>query len=183
MPTLLPRNSQAEAPSLLIAAISARSLVQSVRRASFAPLAADFFADTDTQALAHACVKLPGGMARGMRAQPLLRALDALAKRAPSPIAGMALRSMRVPVSASNRSERFRIAPIKASVENRRIVVFIGNLLNEGPEFASSPAREPLTRRIKPGCAYLRMRASPKRIPDSRDWRQRRRGERALPAT
>jgi uncharacterized protein len=84
----LPRNSQAEAPSLLIAAISARSLVQSARRAGFAPLAADFFADTDTQAAAHACVKLPGGMARGMRAQPLLRALGALAKRAPSPIAG-----------------------------------------------------------------------------------------------
>jgi predicted ATP-grasp superfamily ATP-dependent carboligase len=84
----LPRNSQAEAPSLLIAAISARSLVQSARRAGFAPLAADFFADTDTQAAAQAWDKLPGGMARGMRAQPLLRALDALAKRAPSPIAG-----------------------------------------------------------------------------------------------
>jgi uncharacterized protein len=84
----LPRNSQAEAPSLLIAAISARSLVQAARRAGFVPLAADFFADTDTQAAAHACVKLPGGLARGMRAQPLLHALDALARRAPSPIVG-----------------------------------------------------------------------------------------------
>jgi predicted ATP-grasp superfamily ATP-dependent carboligase len=84
----LPRNSQVEAPSLLISAISARSLAQSARRAGFAPLAADFFADTDTQAAAHACDKLPGGMARGMRAQPLLRTLDALAKHAPSPVAG-----------------------------------------------------------------------------------------------
>jgi predicted ATP-grasp superfamily ATP-dependent carboligase len=84
----LPRNSQAEPPSLLVAAISARALAQSARRAGFTPLAADFFADTDTQEAAHACRKLPGGMDRGMRAQRLLRALDALAERAPSPIAG-----------------------------------------------------------------------------------------------
>jgi uncharacterized protein len=88
MPTLLPRNSQAEAPSLLIAAISARSLVQSARRAGFTPLAADFFADTDTREAAYACRKLPGCMDRGMRAQPLRRALETLAECAPSPILG-----------------------------------------------------------------------------------------------
>jgi uncharacterized protein len=71
-----------------MAAISARSLAQSARRAGFTPLAADFFADTDTQEAAYACRKLPGGMHKGMRAQPLLRALDALAGRAPSPIVG-----------------------------------------------------------------------------------------------
>ncbi|MGH6831728.1 MAG: ATP-grasp domain-containing protein, partial [Methyloceanibacter sp.] len=84
----MPRSSQAEGPSLLLAAISARSLAQSARRAGFAPLVADFFADTDTQSAAHACRKLAGGLDRGMRAQPLLRALEALAERAPSPLLG-----------------------------------------------------------------------------------------------
>jgi predicted ATP-grasp superfamily ATP-dependent carboligase len=84
----LPRNSQVEAPSLLLAAISARSLAQSARRAGFTPLVADFFADADTQETAHACRKLSGGMDKGIRAQPLLRALEALAECAPSPILG-----------------------------------------------------------------------------------------------
>ena len=83
----MPRNSQAEKPSLLIAAISARSLAQSARRAGFTPLVADFFADTDTQEAAHACRKLRG-IERGMQWRSLCRALDALAERAPSPIAG-----------------------------------------------------------------------------------------------
>jgi predicted ATP-grasp superfamily ATP-dependent carboligase len=84
----LPRNSQAENPSLLIAAISARSLAQSARRAGFTPLVADFFADTDTQEAAYACRKLKGGIERGMRWGNLCRALEALAERAPSLIAG-----------------------------------------------------------------------------------------------
>ena len=83
----MPRNSQAEKPSLLIAAISARSLAQSARRAGFTPLVADFFADADTQEAAHACRKLRG-IERGMQWRSLCRALDALADRAPSPIAG-----------------------------------------------------------------------------------------------
>jgi predicted ATP-grasp superfamily ATP-dependent carboligase len=84
----LPRNSQAESPSLLLAAVSARALAQSARRAGFTPLVADFFADTDTQAAAYACRKL-GGLNRGMRRASLLRALEALAARAPSPILGI----------------------------------------------------------------------------------------------
>ena len=88
MLTLLPRNSQADGPSLLLAAISGRSLAQSARRAGFTPLVADFFADTDTQEAAHACRKLKGGMNKGLQEQPLLRALEALAERAPSPILG-----------------------------------------------------------------------------------------------
>jgi uncharacterized protein len=84
----LRRNSQAKTPSLLVAAVSARSLVQAARRAGFVPLAADFFADTDTQEAAHACSKLGGDLARGFRAESLLRALEELAKRAPSPVRG-----------------------------------------------------------------------------------------------
>jgi len=84
----LPRNSQAEAPSLLLAAISARALAQSARRAGFTPLVVDFFADADTQQAAHACRKL-SFIERGIRWGSLHRALDALAARAPSPIAGL----------------------------------------------------------------------------------------------
>ena len=84
----MPRSSQADASSLLIAAVSARSLTQAARRAGFTPLAVDFFADTDTQEAAYACRKLGGDIARGFRADRLLRALEALARRAPSPVRG-----------------------------------------------------------------------------------------------
>ena len=82
------KNSQADGQSLLIAAISARALAQSARRAGFVPLAADFFADADMQEAAYACHKLRGELKRGFRKETLLRALTELAKRAPSPVAG-----------------------------------------------------------------------------------------------
>jgi predicted ATP-grasp superfamily ATP-dependent carboligase len=85
----LPRSSQAEAGSLLIASVSGRQLAQAVRRAGFTPLVADFFADTDTQVAAYACRKLSGDIASGMRRQSLLPALRALAADAPSPILGL----------------------------------------------------------------------------------------------
>jgi predicted ATP-grasp superfamily ATP-dependent carboligase len=85
----LRRSSQAEAASLLVAAISARSLVEAARRAGFIPLAVDFFADTDTHETAYACRKLGGSIAKGFRAETLLRALEVLAKRAPSPVLGV----------------------------------------------------------------------------------------------
>jgi uncharacterized protein len=84
----LPRRSSADRPSLLIAAVSGRALAASTRRAGYAPLVADFFADADCQALAHACHKLDGALACGMRADALLAALRALAEEAPSPIDG-----------------------------------------------------------------------------------------------
>ena len=68
-----------------IAAISARSLAQSARRAGFTPLVADFFADTDTQEAAHACRKLAAASSAACDGEALRRALDALAERAPSP--------------------------------------------------------------------------------------------------
>jgi predicted ATP-grasp superfamily ATP-dependent carboligase len=70
-------------------AISARSLAQAALRAGFTPLAVDFFADTDTVAAAHACRKLAGDMKRGFLQKSLLRALEALAERAPSPVCGL----------------------------------------------------------------------------------------------
>jgi uncharacterized protein len=84
----LPRSSCPERGSLLIASVSGRALAGSACRAGFTPLVADFFADADTQVVAHACRKLTGGVARGLRGESLLRALGALAELAPSPILG-----------------------------------------------------------------------------------------------
>jgi uncharacterized protein len=89
MLTLLPRSSPPKPASLLIAAISARALAASAIRAGLKPLVADFFADADTRALAHACRKLKGDIGRGMRWQSLGPALEALAEAAPSPILGL----------------------------------------------------------------------------------------------
>jgi predicted ATP-grasp superfamily ATP-dependent carboligase len=88
MLTLLPRSSPLKPASLLIAAISGRALAASAIRAGLTPLVADFFADADTRALAHACRKLKGDIGRGMRWQSLGPALEALARAAPSPILG-----------------------------------------------------------------------------------------------
>src|SRR4029078_13647481 len=84
----LPRSSQDEDGSLLVAAVSGRQLAHAPPRAGFTPLVADFFADTDTQAAAHACRKLGGDIASGMRRQTLPPALPALHARVPSPLLG-----------------------------------------------------------------------------------------------
>jgi uncharacterized protein len=85
----LRRSSSADRPSVLIAAISARAIAQSARRAGFIPLVADFFADVDTQQAAHACRKLSGPLAQGFRWASLSRALESLAAESPSPILGL----------------------------------------------------------------------------------------------
>jgi predicted ATP-grasp superfamily ATP-dependent carboligase len=85
----LPRKSHPERGSLLIAAVSGRALARAARRAGFTPLVADFFADADTQIMAHACRKLDGDMTRGMRWQSLGPALEALGQAAPSPVIGL----------------------------------------------------------------------------------------------
>ena len=84
----MPRKSHPERGSLLIAAVSGRALAACARRAGFTPLVADFFADADTQKIAHASRKL-GNIGRGMRWQSLRRAFDALVKEAPSPVLGV----------------------------------------------------------------------------------------------
>jgi predicted ATP-grasp superfamily ATP-dependent carboligase len=73
---------------LLIVAVSGRALACAARRAGFTPLVADFFADADTQQLAHTWHRL-SDLKRGMRWQNLGPALDALAKQAPSPVLGV----------------------------------------------------------------------------------------------
>jgi len=85
----LPRSSRPEPASLLIAAVSGRALAQAALRAGLQPLVADFFADADTQSLAHACRKLDD-LARGFRWASLRRALEALAEAASSPVLGLA---------------------------------------------------------------------------------------------
>jgi predicted ATP-grasp superfamily ATP-dependent carboligase len=67
-------------PAVLIAAASGRALAQSARRGGYLPLVADFFADQDTAALAHAVVRIEHGLARGMGEARLLAACDTLAR-------------------------------------------------------------------------------------------------------
>jgi uncharacterized protein len=86
--TDLRKNSRPEPRALLIAAVSGRALAEAARRAGLVPLVADFFADADTQAAAHACRKLPD-LKRGLRWRNLEPALAALAHEAPSPVLGV----------------------------------------------------------------------------------------------
>lgn len=74
--------------SLLIAAVSGRALASAAVDADCVPLVADFFADTDTQGIAHACIKLPT-IERGFQKETLMPALNTLASEAPSPVLGV----------------------------------------------------------------------------------------------
>ena len=85
----LPKSSQANQSSLLIAAVSGRALAQAARRAGYIPLVADFFADQDTEAHCHACLKVAGDIRHGFEGDFLLHALDTLADAAPSPLLGV----------------------------------------------------------------------------------------------
>ena len=57
--------------------------------AGYVALVADFFADADTQVLAHACRKMPGALGRGFQWRSLGPALAALSRQAPSPVLGL----------------------------------------------------------------------------------------------
>jgi predicted ATP-grasp superfamily ATP-dependent carboligase len=84
----LRKSSPPESASVLIAAISGRSLASAARRAGLVPLVADFFADADTCLIAHGCQKLKGRIGRGIEWKSLGAALDELARQAHSPILG-----------------------------------------------------------------------------------------------
>lgn len=75
--------------SLLIVAVSGRALARAAADAGYVPLVADFFADLDTQALAHRARKVPGDIAHGFQWDSLDRILDALCAEAPSPPRGL----------------------------------------------------------------------------------------------
>jgi predicted ATP-grasp superfamily ATP-dependent carboligase len=69
---------------ILVAALSARALSSAVRRAGYAPLAADLFGDDDLRESAAASVRIDGDLESGLEREPLLDALDTLAAgRAP----------------------------------------------------------------------------------------------------
>jgi len=85
----LPKRSSPNRGALLIAAVSGRALARAAVDAGYVPLVADFFADADTQSLAHACRKMPGAIGRGFQWRSLSTALTALAKDAPCPVAGL----------------------------------------------------------------------------------------------
>src|ERR1700733_14904518 len=72
-------NSMSEPPAVLIVSASARALAQSARRAGYAPLVVDFFADDDMREAAEACIRLKDGLARGFVLDPLTAACEQLA--------------------------------------------------------------------------------------------------------
>ena len=69
-----------EPAAVLIAAASGRALAASARRAGYAPLAVDFFADDDTREVAESCVRLEDGVARGFQLHSLMAACERLAE-------------------------------------------------------------------------------------------------------
>lgn len=79
--------------SVLIAALTGRSLAQSAERAGFAPLVVDAFGDEDARASAAAFAHLGEVTRTGFRAQPLLAALETLARKASHPPVGLVLGS------------------------------------------------------------------------------------------
>jgi len=58
-------------PAVLIAAASARALAASARRAGYAPLVVDFFADDDTRDAAEDCIRLADGLTCGFQLDAL----------------------------------------------------------------------------------------------------------------
>ncbi len=71
---------------VLIAAFSGRALAAAARRAGYAPLVADLFADEDTRCLAADGSRVAGDLANGFEADSLLETLDRLGKYAPPPV-------------------------------------------------------------------------------------------------
>jgi predicted ATP-grasp superfamily ATP-dependent carboligase len=71
------------APAVLIAAASGRALAASARRAGYAPLVVDFFADDDTRDIAESCVRLAEGLMRGFQLDALEDACARLADARP----------------------------------------------------------------------------------------------------
>ena len=68
----------ADAPAVLIAAISGRALAASARRGGYLPLVADFFGDQDTLEVAHVHARLAGSLTRGIDGNALVHALATL---------------------------------------------------------------------------------------------------------
>ncbi len=67
--------------AVLIAAASGRALAASARRAGYAPLVVDYFADQDTIASAQAYVRLASGLDHGMHAPEVIAALQTLSEQ------------------------------------------------------------------------------------------------------
>ena len=78
---------------VLIAAVAGRALAQSARRAGFVPLVVDGFGDQDVREAAAHYVALPGTVAHGFEAGPLVNALDDLCEKARGNPIGLVLGS------------------------------------------------------------------------------------------
>lgn len=81
----MPKTSRDKQEAVLIAAVSGRALAQAARRAGFAPLVVDFFADQDMRTAARRWHRLEGPLAQGFHGPELLAALHDLAAKGPPP--------------------------------------------------------------------------------------------------
>lgn len=84
---MLRETSLADAPAIVIAALSGRALAAAARRAGYRVLVADLFRDLDTQRLASRSVQLAGDLNSGMSGEALDAAFKTLlAREATQPI-------------------------------------------------------------------------------------------------
>jgi uncharacterized protein len=137
-----------EAPAILIAATSARALTASARRAGYAPLAIDFFADEDTRRDADRCERAPGNLGEGFQLDTLMAAADRLSKG--RSIAGFVYGAgfEDRPALIAAAAERWRLFGNPASVVSRvKDPVAFADICRANaiphPEIALDPPTEP----------------------------------------
>ncbi|MEM7222813.1 MAG: ATP-grasp domain-containing protein [Pseudomonadota bacterium] len=82
MPSQRPAQSSPEAPTVLVAGLSARALAAAARRAGFRALAVDLFGDQDTRALAWRSRRVAGSIGTGFDGAALIESLDRLSAEA-----------------------------------------------------------------------------------------------------
>lgn len=81
----------ADGSAILVVALSARAIAAAVRRAGYAPLTVDFFADDDTAEIALHAARHPGGWACGFARRKLEATIEAAIEAAGVEPAGLVL--------------------------------------------------------------------------------------------
>lgn len=79
MPSTSPARLSAKPDSVLIVALSARSLALAAARAGYRAAVIDLFGDVDTRRLAERSVTVPGDLGQGFEAEALIEAARKLA--------------------------------------------------------------------------------------------------------
>jgi predicted ATP-grasp superfamily ATP-dependent carboligase len=178
--------------TVLIAAFSGRALAQSARRAGYVPLVADCFGDIDMKEAAEASRVVPALAGSGFRGGPLIAALEALEREAPSKPIGLVLGSgfEATPKLVQHLSENFALIGSSPVViqRSKNPESFFGLLKELGvrhPETQSAPPANPkgwLMKRVggSGGAHVVTCPASPR--PDRRHYFQHKEAGEAISA-